>query len=276
MRRNRSILAAALLCASLSCDAQQGAHATTRIITLAPHLTELVYAVGAGDRLVGVSSFSDYPPEAAALPVIGDNGRIDIERVLRLRPDLVLAWRSGMNSSQWRELARRGIPVLVSDAETLEDVPRLLREFGRSFGDPRRAEAAAVAYERDIEALRLRYAGAKRVRSFVEIWPAPLMTVNGRHVISKVVHLCGGTNVYGQLASLTPVVSAEQLYKTQPALILSSVSGGDPLERWKRFPGLEAVRSGRVRSVDAALLTRMGPRLPEAAARVCAHIESAR
>ena len=267
---------AALLVLTLLVDRAVAGERPQRIVALAPHLTEMVYAAGGGDRLVGVSSYSDYPPDAARLPVIADNGRIDIERVLRLRPDLVLAWRSGMRSAQWRELEKRGIAVLVTDAEELEDVPRLLREFGARFGSAERAEAAAREYEVALNALRETHKDATRLRTFVEIWSAPLMTVNGRHLISKLVDLCGGENIYGALAPLTPTVGVEQLFEAQPALILSSVSGQDLQERWGRFPRLEAVRKGQVHAIDAALLTRMGPRLPQAAAQVCARIDAAR
>lgn len=247
-----------------------------RVITLAPHLAELVYAAGGGDRLVGVSSYSDYPPQVAALPVVADNGRIDIERVLRLKPDLVLAWRSGMQSEQWRELEERGIKVLVSEAEELHEVARLLRAFGRSFGDFKQAEMAALKYEGEIWALRERYGYRSRVRTFVEIWPEPLMTVNDRHIIAKVVRLCGGENVYGGLTALTPSISKEQLIATQPDLILSTVSGTDAKLRWQRFAQLKAVKTGQVHSINASLLTRMGPRLPEAAMQVCTRIDALR
>jgi iron complex transport system substrate-binding protein len=249
-----------------------------RIVTLAPHLAELVYAAGAGSKLVGVSTYSDHPAAAAQLPIVGSGGDVNVEAVLALRPDLVLAWQSGNNAAGVAALQRRGIKVVSTEATTLADVARLIRLFGTLAGTSSVAEVSARAYEQRIAVLRDRYARGPSVRVFVEIWHEPLMTVNGAHVVSEALALCGATNLFADAGPLTPIVSREQLYARRPDAILSTGFFDDASMRaaWQAFAALEAVRRGRVYRVDADLLTRMGPRLADGVAEVCAAVGRAR
>lgn len=257
-----------------------GAQAATyqRIVTLAPHLTELVYAAGAGAKLVGVSTYSDYPAEAARLPLVASDGRVNFEALYRLQPDLVLAWTSGNRAVDLVELERRGFNVLVTDATSLADVAGLIRRFGKLAGTEKQAEESAKAYETRIASLRARYAQRSALPVFVEIWHEPLMTVNGVHIISEVVRLCGATNVFADVGSLTPIISREQLYAKRPAAVLSTafVTEGAMREAWQEFATLEAVKGRRVYAIDPDYLTRLGPRLVEGAEQVCAAVQRAR
>lgn len=257
-----------------------GAQAQTyhRIATLTPHLTELVYAAGAGDKLVGVSAYSDYPPEAARLPIVGSNGRANIEALYRLAPDLILAWRSGNWAPDVAELERRGFKVLTTEPASLRDVGRLIRLFGRLAGTSAVAEGAATAYERRIESLRTAYADKRPVSVFVEIWHEPLMTVNGTHLISEVLQLCGAQNAFADAPTLTPVVSREQLYARRPAAVLTTAFSDDQTMRagWSVFGALGAVKEGALYRMDADLLTRLGPRLADGAAQVCETVDRVR
>jgi iron complex transport system substrate-binding protein len=248
-------------------------HRPARIVTLAPHLAEVAFAAGAGDRVVGVSVFSDFPPEVARLPQIEASGRVDLERVVRLAPDLALAWRGGNRTQDLERLEHLGIPVFATDARRLSDVARVLREVGTLAGTPAEGEAAAEDFERSIAALRERYRGRNPVRVFYEVWHEPLMTVSGAHLVSDMLKLCEGVNIFAEAQSLIPAVSAEQLYARQPDVIVVSGVGLDDaaaLARWKRFSALAAVRAGRVYAIDASLANRMGPRVVEGAAALCA------
>ncbi len=249
-----------------------------RIITLAPFLTELAYAAGAGDRLIGVSRYSDHPAAARALPVVSDAAQVEFERVAALRPDLVLAWVSGNPVRNVRALERLGLPVFAVEPGRLADIPRILRAIGVLAGTTPAAARAADEFERELAALRTRYAGRPPVRVFYEIWRRPLTTVNGRHLISDVLALCGGVNVFAAAPVFVPVVSLEAVIAARPAVI----AGGGPdgpaafVRDWRRslaaVPGYEP----RLVYVDPILLQSLAPRVLEGAATVCAELDAAR
>ena len=255
------------------------ARPATRIVTLSPHLAEIAFAAGAGASLVGVSARSDFPEDARRLPVVSDAGRIDLERILALRPDLVLAWLSGNPSRQLELLERRGIPVLAIEVRRLDDIPRLLRLLGAAAGRGETAELAALQAEQSVRMLAARYAGLRKLRVFVEIWHEPLMTVSGSHLISDVLQVCGGKNVYAKAGALTLAVSPESLLVLRPEVVIMSSGAGSEAEqagRWRRLALLPAVQQGALYEVDPDLLHRQGPRLIEAARTLCEHLERAR
>lgn len=264
--------ALALVGASASADGYQ------RIATLAPHLAELVYAAGAGHKLVGVSAYSDYPPEAAQLPIVGSHGRANIEALYRLQPDLILAWRSGNWAADVAELERRGFNVVITEPTSLNDIGRLIRLFGELAGTATKAKASADAYEKRLDALRAAHAGKQSVQAFVEIWHEPLMTVNGTHLISEVLQLCGAHNIFADAPVLTPVVSREQLYARRPTAVLSMAYADEAAMRaaWAPLAALQAVKTGRLYRIDPDLLARVGPRLADGAVQVCDAVDQAR
>jgi iron complex transport system substrate-binding protein len=255
------------------------ARPAARIVTLSPHLAEIAFAAGAGASLVGVSARSDFPEGARRLPVVSDAGRIDLERIVALRPDLVLAWLTGNPSRQLEMLERRGIPVLAIEVRRLDDIPRLLRLVGAAARRGETAEPAALDMERSIRMLVARYAGLRKLRVFVEIWHEPLMTVSGSHLISDVLRICGGKNVYAKAAALALTVSPETLLILRPEVVIMSSGAGSEAEqagRWRRLALLPAVQQGALYEVDPDLLHRQGPRLIEAARTLCERIEQAR
>jgi iron complex transport system substrate-binding protein len=227
------------------------ASTATRIVALAPHLAEIAFAAGAGERVLGVSAATDLPG-AARLPVVADSGRIDFERLLRLRPDAVLAWQSGNPRAQVEHLERLGIAVLVTEVRTLSDIPRVTRLVGRLTGMQETAERAARGMEREMAGLVTAVQGAAP-RVFVEIWNSPLMTVSGAHLIGDMVRACGGRNVFETARGLTPAVSREALLKAAPDVVISSASR----------------RSG-AHYIDARALHGFGPRALDAARELCA------
>jgi iron complex transport system substrate-binding protein len=237
-----------------------------------------VYAAGAGDRLAAVVRFSDYPPAATRLPQVGDASRLDVERIFAMRPDLVLGWKSGNPSQDLRRLASLELPVFVTEPRRLEDIPRLVRTIGSIAGTPREAATAADAFDHELQALRERYGGRPPVRVFYEIWHRPLLTVNAQHIISDVIRLCGGENVFADAPVLTPAVSLEAVLAGRPELVLGGSSAMRPEDlsaEWRAAP-ISALRDVPVRYVPADLIQRQTPRLATGARVVCEHLEAVR
>jgi iron complex transport system substrate-binding protein len=249
-----------------------------RIVTLAPHLTELTYAAGAGEKLVGVARHSDYPAAAARIPQVGDAIRVDAEAVLALKPDLVLAWRSGNPPAEVGRLEQIGLPVLATEPARLSDIPRLLRAIGTLAGTGGHAQMAATDFEGEIQALRERYAKVPRIRVFYVIWHKPLLTVNGAHLISEILSLCGGENVFADLAQLTPNVGLEALIAARPAAILGGASAGGAkgfAEQW-RATAAPPLRDLPAHYIDPDLIQRPTPRIVAGVKAVCSALEEVR
>lgn len=248
-----------------------------RIVTLAPSVTELAFAAGAGERVVGVSTRSDYPAAAARLPIVAGPGRIDVERVLALAPDLVLAWTSGNPQRDLARLEQRGVRVYAIEPRRVADIARALRAIGTLAGTQAIAHAAADDFEREV-ASATPMSGA-RLRVFFEIWHDPLVTVSDAHLIGDLLGRCGGANVFGDAVLLTPRVSREALYRADPDAIVSSTGVADratALKTWRDLRWLRAVEAGRVYAVDATVVHRQGPRLVEGLRAVCQALDQAR
>ena len=251
----------------------------SRIVSLAPHLTELLYAAGAGSRLVGAVEFSDFPAAARALPQVGSDARIDLEAVLALRPDLVVAWPNAGSLRAVERLAQLGLPVFRSEPRELDDVARTLQRLGRLAGSQAQAESAAAAFRARAAALEKRYAAQRKVRVFYQIWDRPLLTVNGDHIISKVIALCGGENVFAGLPLLVPEVDREAVLRANPeAIVASGSNDAQPqwLEMWRQFPGLAAAARGQLYAIPADLIQRQTPRILDGAERLCGRLEAVR
>ncbi|MDH5211733.1 MAG: cobalamin-binding protein [Betaproteobacteria bacterium] len=250
-----------------------------RVVSLAPHLTELMYAAGAGARLVGASQYSDFPPEAQRLPRVGSEASIDLEALVALGPDLVLAWPNAGSARAVERIAALGLPVFRSEPRELEDIARTLETFGRLAGTEAAASAAAQAFRARTADLARRHATRARVRVFYQVWDRPLVTVSGDHVISKVMRLCGGENVLADLPALAPQVGRESVLRADPEVIIASgANGAHPawLDAWRAFPALAAVRGGNLYAIRPDLLQRHTPRLLDGADEVCRILEAVR
>ncbi|WP_019627053.1 cobalamin-binding protein [Thioalkalivibrio sp. ALJT] len=250
-----------------------------RIVSLAPHITEVVYAVGAGDRLVGATQYSDYPPEAADLPRVGGYSRIDLERVLKLEPDLIIAWRSGNAGSQIERLRDLGIPVYVSEPRRFEGVASSMRRIARLAGTAAAGDAAAQDFLDRIEALRDEYAHRPPVRVFYQVWEQPLMTINDQHLIAEAIEVCGGDNVFGHLDRLVPRMDREAVIEADPEVIIGGGMGEDRpdwVRAWERWEDLTAVQRDNLFFIAPSLLQRHTPRIAEGTALMCEKLERAR
>jgi iron complex transport system substrate-binding protein len=248
-----------------------------RVISLSPHLTEMMYAIGAGMRLVGAVRGSDFPLQAASLPQIGDASGLDFERIVASRADLLLAWGSGNRAIDIARLRSLGLNVLVLEPRRLEDIPRHLALLGEVTGLRTEAQIPAREFKTRVHRLQQHYAGRARLRVFFAIWYQPLFTINGDHIISKVLDLCAADNIFAGLPRLASEVSLEQVLLLNPdVIVMGSEAASVGSANWAAFPHLKAVHNGDVYSVSADLITRQTPRIMEAAERVCADLDHAR
>jgi iron complex transport system substrate-binding protein len=261
-----------------------------RVATLAPSLTELVYAAGAGPRLVATVIGSDFPPEARAVASVGDYQRVDVERLLRLKPDVVLVWTSGNSQRELAQLVSAGVPVVHLEPRRLDDVARAIERLGELFGTADAARPRARALRDELASLGRKFASKPPVAVFYQVWSRPLLTLNDQHLISDVIRLCGGRNVFGALTTLVPEVSTESVLAAKPEAILSarsSTSGGEPAMRrepkaqpfvtWRTLDkALPAAKNGWLFTIPGDEISRQGPRIGIGARAVCAALEEVR
>jgi iron complex transport system substrate-binding protein len=250
-----------------------------RIVTLAPHLAELAWAAGAGDRLVGTVAWSDRPDAVRRLPRVGDAFRVDYEAIVALRPDLVLGWPSGNSAAALDRLRGLGLRVEALEPGTLDDVGRQIAAIGRLAGTEPTAAVAAAGWAAGLGALRERYRGAPPLRVFYQVSAQPLVTVTGTHFIGQAIALCGGRNVFADLPGLAPVVGREAVVAARPdVIVISALADGAAGDEagWRRFDGVPAVARGNLPVVDPALMSVPGPRLLDGIAALCAALDAAR
>jgi iron complex transport system substrate-binding protein len=251
-----------------------------RIVSLAPHATELLFAAGAGERVVGVLAPGDWPPEAKRLPRVGDAGGLDLERIVALNPELAVVWPyvAPLEVERLREI---GIAVYVSDPRTPEGIAEDIERLGALAGSEIIAMHAAAEFRASLAALASRSGEpyATRLPVFYEIWHQPLYTIGGRHLISAALEFCGGENIFASLALPAPSVSVEAVLEARPAVIVAGTDGAIRpawLDDWKRWKSLPAVSDANLYVVDANLLHRAGPRFAAGVAQLCAALDEAR
>jgi len=249
-----------------------------RIVSLAPHLTEQLFAIGAGDRVVATTDFADYPEAAQKLPRVARAHNIDLERVAAARPDLIVVWGSGFPPATIAALRRLGVPVYVDEPSSLDGIAASMLRLGRLTAAAGAADAAAK-YRASIDRLRGRYSSRGEVSVFYQVWPQPLMTLGGRHLLSEGLRACGARNVFEQLAPIAPQVSVEAVLAADPQMIVTAEPGGidrGALDMWKRFPLQRAVAGGHLVTIDADRINRHTPRLADELALLCERIDAAR
>jgi len=248
-----------------------------RIISLAPSVTELLFAAGGGSRVVGAVNYSDFPEAAKRIPRIGSNREIDMELLISLKPDLIVAWRHNSSDRQIEMVRQLGIPVFQSDAQTLDAIPDSVERLGQLMGTDATAKAAAAALRTQLASLRKQYAGRAPVRVFYQVWDKPLYTLSGKHILTDAMHLCGGVNVFDKLAVTAPVVTLESVLQENPEVIIATAEknyGGVLL--WKPYGTMTAVSRNNLFTLDGHLLNRAGPRMIQGTATMCEVLEQAR
>ncbi len=260
-------------------DPEHASGVARRVVTLSPHLAELVFAVGAGESLVGVSAYSDYPQAAGALPQVGDAFMVDQERLALLKPDLVLAWESGTPAATVDALRKQGYDVERVRTRSLADVAAAIDTIGRRTGRERSASAVRAKFEAQLAELSHADREAAPIRVFYQIAERPLYTVSGSHYASELIERCGGQNIFADLGDLAPMVSEEAVLARDPEVI---IAGGDEslkdalFDQWRRWDGLAATRMDNFYVVNADRLGRPSNRLTLAGAEICAQLSRAR
>lgn len=246
-------------------------------MTLAPNLAELVYAVGAGEQLVGVSAWSDYPPEVLDLPVVGDAFTVDQEELALLDPDLLLVWESGTPAHTVDELRKAGYAVERIQTRGLNDVGTAMLRIGALAGRVSEAEAAARNFKQQLEALRLSQEGRAPIRVFYQVSARPLYTVNREHYVSELIEICGGQNIFDDLQELAPAISVEAVVDRNPEVMLASTdAGADGFTEWQRWPAISANLYGNLFLLPADEIARATPRLIIAGGALCLALQQAR
>jgi iron complex transport system substrate-binding protein len=248
-----------------------------RVISMAPHVTELLFAAGGGERVVGAVNYSDYPEAANKIPRIGSNRQVDIERIMALKPDLIVAWMHSSSERQIDMVKKLGVPVYHSDPQTLAGIPDSVERLAQLMGTSATARPVAAALRSKLATLRATYAGRSPVRTFYQVWDKPLYTLSGRHIVTDALRLCGGENIFDRLAVTAPVVTIESVLQADPEAVFGSAEkdyGGVNL--WRRYPTMTAVRNGNLFTVDGNLLNRAGPRMILGAQALCEKLDEAR
>lgn len=276
------VFSSALQAQSFTDDAGQTlvlAQPAQRIITLTPHATELMFAVGAGASVVGAVEFSDYPPAAQKIPQVGGYAGLNIEAILALQPDLIIYWPEGNPARDIQRLQQLKLPLYASDPNTFADIAASLQRFAELTGRADEGFVATRAFQQRLAELQQRYQQAKAVRVFYQVWHQPLVTQSGDTFISRVLELCGGENIFARLPMRSPQISEEAVLAENPDVIIASGMAAERpqwLDHWRRYPHLSAVKNNHLYHVHPDLLHRPTPRLLDGAEQVCALLESVR
>jgi iron complex transport system substrate-binding protein len=253
--------------------------APCRIVSLAPGTTAMLYAAGAGHCLIGTIAHSTEPEAAAQVPVVGDAETLDFERLLALRPGVVVVAVDVVQRVRIDRLRQLGIPVYQVHVTSLGGMPESLRRLGELTGTRVTADAAAAALERQLQSLRGHYQQRAPIRVLYQIWDRPIYTIGGRHVINDALKLCGATNVFEDLSTAAPAVTREAALARDPQLIIASAPPEPAaawLEEWRRFGSVAAVRDGHLVAHTDERMDRMGPSVIVATAQLCEVIDRAR
>lgn len=250
-----------------------------RIVALAPHIVENLFAAGAGRSVVGAVNYSDYPAPAKDIPRVGQISSFSIEAIVAQKPDLVVVWMSSRGGDALKKIDALGIPTYASDPRALEDVAKSIRDYGVLAGTRDVAEKAAREYEIELQALINTYQKTEPVSVLYQVWFEPLQTLNGEHIISDVIRLCGGRNVFSDAKTLAPKISFESVLARDPDFIIASGMGEarpDWLDNWRKWPTLSAVKNDRLHFIPPDIIQRHTPRILLGAKAMCGFLHPER
>ena len=250
-----------------------------RIVSLAPSLTELIYAAGAFEKLVGVAEYSDFPPAAKELPIIGRFDILDIERIVQLNPDLVVAWQSGNPRTSVNRLRKLGLAVYIAEPKSLASIPFHIERLALLAGTKLSAEETVNSFRHKLEALNDQFSHQSPVTTFYQVWDVPLITAGGNELIDDIIRLCGGRNVFANIKRVAPKVSREAVLERNPEVIIASgmdIERPEWLDDWLRWPSVNAVANNNLFFVPPELVQRHTPRALLGAAQICSQLDQAR
>ncbi|WP_217895602.1 cobalamin-binding protein [Oceanospirillum sanctuarii] len=250
-----------------------------RIISLAPSVTELLYSAGAGDKVVAVVQYSDFPEAAKALPRVGGYTQLDIERILSLQPDLVIGWQSGNQPEALDKLRQLGIPVYITETRFLEQIPDTLERFGQMADTFETAARAANQFRSTLDQLKNQYQDKNTVKVFYQVWSQPLITINKQNLINQVIEACGGQNVFAELNTIAPRIDVEAVLKANPDAIVASGMGVERpewLDEWLKWPSINAVKNDQLHFIPPGHIQRQTVRVLLGAERLCRQLDQTR
>ena len=250
-----------------------------RIVSLAPNITEVLFHIGAGEKIVGADEYSNYPEEAKDILRVNNHAAANYELILSLEPDLVIAWQSGNGNKIIDPLRKLGIPVFVVETNKMDAIPSLFRRFGKLSGHGDQAEQRAHEFSRRLQELRAAQAGKSVIKVFYQIWDEPLITLNGEHMVSDIINLCGGVNVFSDAIPLVPYVNIETVVAADPEVIIAGGSREERpawFERWQKWSGISAVINQHIYLIPSDLMQRHSARILDGMELMCAHLDSAR
>lgn len=253
--------------------------AAERVIALAPHIVENVYSAGAGDKLVGVVSYSNFPEEAKTIPIVGGYKSYSVETIIALQPDLILMWASGNGDKALQQLTALGFTVYVDELSSLEHIATFVQHIGQMTGTENIASAHVKDFTQELTLLRSQYSQSSPVSLFYQVWNEPLQTINGQHIINDVIQLCGGRNVFADAAVLAPKISLESVIVADPqAIVASGMDEARPewLDDWRKWPQLQAVKRNHVYFIPPDFLQRHTFRLLQGAQQLCKQLAEVR
>ncbi|GHA02426.1 cobalamin-binding protein [Arenicella chitinivorans] len=250
-----------------------------RIVSLAPHITENIYSAGAGNKLIGVVSYSDYPAAVTDLPLVGGYASINVEKIIELQPDLIISWESGNSTASIQQLQALGYPVYIDQPDTLADVAHSIKDIGVLSGTTAEAARVAENFLISIKEIEEQYKSKPTLKTFYQVWNDPLQTINGTHIISDAIALCGGVNIYADEAVIAPVINIESILERNPdAIIASGMSSARPdwLDEWYAWPSINAVQNDHLFFVDPDHIQRHTVRILLGINTICKQLDAAR
>ena len=250
-----------------------------RIISLAPNITEVLFHIGAGDQIVGADEYSNYPEAAKQILRVNNHAAANYELILSLKPDLVIAWQSGNGDKIISPLRKLGIPVFVVETREIERIPNLFRRFGQLSGNNELAQQRIEEFTQRLQLLGDAQIGKSVVRTFYQIWDQPLITLNGKHMVSDVIELCGGVNVFADAAPLVPYVNIESIVAADPQVIIAGGSQDEQsswFSSWQKWDGISAVQHKQIYLIPADLMQRHSVRILDGAQMMCDYLDNAR
>lgn len=250
-----------------------------RIIALAPHITEMLFELGVGDKIIGTTAHSDYPAAANKIPRMGNYARLKIEKILASDPDLIIAWRTGNPSDDLARLEQLGLNVVYSDPQSLADVAQELRYFGQLANVPEQAELQAAKYEHDLLAIKNTYQNRTPISAFYELWSRPLTTVSKNDWPQQHLNICGASNPFVNAKGTYPQIGLEQVVMAKPQLIIQPESTGEPnpdAVNWQQWQEIPAAKHNQFIQPNSDKLHRMTPRLLNELEQLCIGIDKTR
>lgn len=250
-----------------------------RIVVLSPGATEIAFAAGAGDQVVGVVNYSDYPEEAKDIDSVGSHTRIDLEKLLSLEPDLIVAWVTGNPEEQTRRLEELDKTLYFMEPHDFESIATSMERIAALAGTSDAGDAEAQRFRDGIDALRERHQDDDPVRVFYQVWDEPLMTINGEHFIHEVLSLCQGENVFADLSRMVPRIDTESVLEADPEAIIAGGMGEENrewLDHWEQFDRMTATARDNLFFVPPSIVQRPTPRLLEGGEAICERLEEAR